>query len=119
MKQKNAFIRWCLFLMLSLLLGFSAPVPLTQEAAAAQASSTYESVPPLGEHKSKYVIRKAVTHHFAKMVKAAITLVVLSVLCLFTLFKVPLPGLPYKPFVCLLRRKQLLLPIKFTSNYVV
>ncbi|MFD7523442.1 hypothetical protein [Paenibacillus chitinolyticus] len=119
MKQRNAIIRWCLFLALSFLLSFSAPVPLTQEAAASQSSPTYESVPPLGEHKSKYVIRKAVTHHFAKMVKAANTLVVLFVLCLFTLFKAPIPGLRYKPFICLLRRKQFLLPIKFTSNYVI
>ncbi|WP_068777122.1 hypothetical protein [Paenibacillus sp. FJAT-26967] len=118
--MRHSFVRmnWVIFLILSLICSVSVPAKINDNVFT---EFSFDTSIPLTDGTSKNTVRKSAPHFakiFKKLVNVANTLLVLFVLPLFLALNAFITSVPFRPYISLLKRRQLLDPIKFTSTFV-
>ncbi|MBR2566404.1 MAG: hypothetical protein IKE29_17545 [Paenibacillus sp.] len=123
MRQYPRLLHYMIIIILCVFQALCFPVPMQTESAvgvsvdATSNKEVLEILPQIPENQQKPVIRKT-SQVMSKLVAVKQTKPVFLVLALFIVLRIPTPGLSFKPWYCLFKRRLFLLPIKCTSTYI-
>ncbi|BFH63249.1 hypothetical protein [Paenibacillus azoreducens] len=110
-------LRMLLIVVLGCVQMFTFPISFEEEVTHVYNSET-ETVHSRIDSQSKLLTRRTPAF-IQKLLIAASVLPLLFVIPLLWLLRIPKPRLPFVPYILVRKKYLFLLPIKFTSNYVV
>ncbi|WP_145319777.1 hypothetical protein [Paenibacillus xylanexedens] len=120
MRQQPRILHYTIIIILCVFQALCFPIPMQSESAvgvSVDATSNKEVLLQIPESQQKPVIRKY-PQVMSKLIAVTHNKPVFLVLALVLMLRIPTPGLSFKPWYCLFKRRLFLLPIKFTSMYV-
>ncbi|WP_458126081.1 hypothetical protein [Paenibacillus sp. Z3-2] len=120
MRQQPRILHYTIIIILCVFQALCFPIPMQSESAvgvSVDATSNKEVLLQTSESQQKPVIRKY-PQVMSKLIAITHNKPVFLVLALVLMLRIPTPGLSFKPWYCLFKRRLFLLPIKFTSMYV-
>ncbi|KGP80749.1 MULTISPECIES: hypothetical protein [unclassified Paenibacillus] len=120
MRQQPRILRYAFIIILCVFQALSFPIPMQSESVVevnVEANSNKEVLVHTLESQQKPAIRKY-PQVMSKLIAVTHNKPVFLVLALLLMLRIPTPRLPFKPLICLFKRRLFLLPIKFTSMYV-
>lgn len=120
MRQQPRMLRSAFIIILCLFQALCFPIPMQTESAvgvSVDATSNKEVLLQIPETQQKPAIRKY-SQVMVKLIAVTNNKPVFLVLALLLMLRIPTPRLPFKPLICLFKRRLFLLPIKFTSMYL-
>ncbi|WP_458460403.1 hypothetical protein [Paenibacillus sp.] len=120
MRQQPRILHYTIIIILCVFQALCFPIPMQSESAvgvSVDATSNKEVFLQIPESQQKPVIRKY-PQVMSKLIAVTHNKPVFLVLALLLMLRIPTPGLSFKPWYCLFKRRLFLLPIKFTSMYV-
>lgn len=120
MRQQPRILHYTIIIILCVFQALCFPIPMQSESAvgvSVDATSNKEVLLQTSESQQKPVIRKY-PQVMSKLIAVTHNKPVFLVLALVLMLRIPTPGLSFKPWYCLFKRRLFLLPIKFTSMYV-
>ncbi|MEY8744625.1 hypothetical protein [Paenibacillus tundrae] len=120
MRTQPRIVRSVLIIILCVFQALCFPIPMQTESAvgvSVDSNSNKEIMVQISESQQKPVIRRY-PQVMAKLLAVVHKKPVFLVLALLLILRIPTPRLPFKPLICLFKRRLILLPIKYTSMYV-
>ena len=120
MRTQPRILRSVLIIILCLFQALCFPIPMQTESAvgvSVDSNSNKEIMMQIPESQQKHVIRRY-PQVMANLLAVVHKKPVFLVLALLLILRIPTPRLPFKPLICLFKRRLILLPIKYTSMYV-
>ncbi|MDN8592459.1 hypothetical protein Q0V21_27430 [Paenibacillus sp. 11B] len=120
MTQQPRILRYAFIIILCVFQALSFPISMQSESVVevnVEANSNKEVLVHTLESQQKPAIRKY-PQVMSKLIAVTHNKPVFLVLALLLMLRIPTPRLPFKPLICLFKRRLFLLPIKFTSMYV-
>ncbi|MEC0242445.1 hypothetical protein P4H66_21785 [Paenibacillus dokdonensis] len=110
-------LRMLLIVVLGCIQMFSFPISFEEEVTSPYSSET-ETVHSRMDPQSKPLARKTPSF-LQRLIMLASALPLLFVMPLVLLLRLPKPRLPFIPVILIRKKYLLLLPIKYTSSYLV